>query len=120
MFLEYFLIFHFARPKKKDVLTRAAAQVEAMMTTSVPVSSSPHCSNMLPPKSFPRSRSHLFLEPPPFLDDPPLPSFDNLHDERVLRAVIKVLFALHTLLEEIAAGEALQGWGGGRGEGEKS
>lgn len=38
-----------------------------------------------------------------------LPStLDNLHDKRVLYPVIKVLYALHTLLERIAASKTLQ------------
>lgn len=44
-----------------------------------------------------------------------LPLFDNLGDKRVLCPVIKVLYALHTLLERIAASKTLErrGWWGG-------
>ena len=54
--------------------------------------------------------SHLPLQSRP---GPPSP-LDNPHDNRILYPIIKVLYALHTLLERIAASKTLQserGWG---------
>ena len=39
-----------------------------------------------------------------------LPStFGNLHDDHILYPIVKVLYALHTLLERIAASKTLEG-----------
>ena len=47
-----------------------------------------------------------------------LPStFGNLHDDHILYPIVKVLYALHTLLERIAASKTLEGREEERGRG---